>query len=58
MYDPCIPEALKMFEDMTTRHKRELYFSRLIWKEIEREGKNGKMELIQLVPMLEMEFKF
>lgn len=53
MYDPCIPEALKMFEDMTTRHKRELYFSRLIWKEVERNG-----ELIQLVPMLEMEFKF
>lgn len=53
MYDPCIPEALKMYEHMTSRHVRELYFSKLVWKEIERDG-----ELIQVVPCLEMEFKF
>ena len=53
MYDPCIPEALKMYESMTSRHTRELYFSKLVWKEIVRDG-----ELIQVVPCLEMEFKF
>ena len=53
MYDPCVPEALKMFETMTSKHARELYHSRLIWEQIERDG-----ELIQLVPRLELEFKF
>jgi len=54
MYDPCIPEALDMFRDMTTKHKRELYRSQLIWKEYKAEDGT----LIQLVPMLDLEFKF
>jgi len=54
MYDPCIPEALDMFRDMTSKHKRELYRSQLIWTQIKDEGGF----IIQLVPSLDMEFKF
>lgn len=53
MYNPMIYEALKMYETMTSKHVPELYFSRLVWKEIERDG-----VLIQIVPCLDMEFKF
>jgi len=54
MWDPCIPEALKMFEDMTTKHTRALYKSTLVWKEY----KDEAGEVIQLVPVVDMTFKF
>lgn len=53
MYDPCIPEGLKAFDDMTNKHKRELKRAKLEWKEIERDG-----ILIQIVPVLVLDFKF
>jgi len=53
MYDPCIPEALKMFENMTQKHSRELLVSKLNWKFME-----DSMGNEQLVPFLDLEFKF
>ena len=55
MYDPCIPEALKMFDDMTTRHKRELLSAELNWELISYGPGDGEK---QLVPILVMDFKF
>ena len=54
MYDPCIPEALKMYEIMTSKHVREILQSKLIWIEVKDEY--GIIE--QLVPTLDITFKF
>ena len=54
MYNPRFKEALKMYEDMTSRHVEELYTSKLIWKEI----KDPDGYIIQIVPVVDMTFKF
>lgn len=52
--DPCIPEALSMFERMTSKHTRDLASSELKWFEVK--DKTG--ELLQLVPLAILEFKW
>lgn len=53
-YDPCVPEALEMFERMNNVHKREIYRSRLLWKPFKDEAGN----FIQLVPVCDILYKF
>jgi len=54
MWDPCIPEATEMFERMNKFHKREMYRSRLLWKEV----KDGNGLVVQLVPVVDVLYKF
>lgn len=54
MWDPCIPETTEMFERMNNVHKRELYRSRILWKEV----KNEQGLTIQLLPVVDMLYKF
>lgn len=54
MYDPCVPEALKMYAYMTSKHSRELYRSKLVW--IDYKDEDGT--IIQTVPTLDLLFKF
>ena len=54
MRNPHIMEAMGMFEHMTRIHKEELYRSTLFWKEI----KNGNGNVVQLVPVADLLFKF
>lgn len=51
--DPCIPEALKMFEHMTSKHTRELACSELVWDKTYEDG-----ELLLALPRLILTFKY
>lgn len=54
MYDPCIPEYLKMYEFMVAKHARELLRARSFVHEVK--SKSG--EVIQAFPCVDLEFKF
>jgi len=65
MYNPCIPQALKSFEDMTGKHRDELRVSSLEWFLVTTEGTflvGDKIPYegspIQMVPSPRLVFKF
>jgi hypothetical protein len=53
MFDPCIPEVMEAFVEMNRVHKRELWRSRIIWREI----KDSQGKIIQPVPVIDLLYK-
>lgn len=53
MFDPCIPEVNDAFMHMNQVHKRELWRSRLLWKEIH----DSKGMILQVVPVMDFLYK-
>ena len=54
MRNPHKLEVTERFEYITGRHAEELYYSRLYWREIA----DQKGAIIQLVPIIDLRFKF